>query len=64
MTRHEDVIIEYFRPKEGDMVVDIGAHIGRYTIIASKRVGANGKVIAIEANPSNFEMLKRNIQLN
>src|SRR5215212_6132690 len=64
MTRHEDVIIEYFRPKEGDIVVDIGAHIGRYTIIASKRVGANGKVVAIEANPSNFEMLNRNIKVN
>jgi FkbM family methyltransferase len=64
MTRHEDVIIEYFRPKEGDIVVDIGAHIGRYTIIASKRVGANGKVIAIEADPNNFEILNRNVQLN
>ncbi|MBD0360093.1 MAG: FkbM family methyltransferase, partial [Nitrososphaeraceae archaeon] len=46
------------------VVVDIGAHIGRYTIIASKRVGASGKVIAIEADPSNFEMLNRNIHLN
>jgi FkbM family methyltransferase len=64
MTRHEDVIIQYFHPKEGDVVIDVGAHIGRYTIIASKRVGPNGKVIAIEADPSNFEMLNRNIQLN
>jgi FkbM family methyltransferase len=64
MTRHEDVIIEHFRPKEGDVVVDVGAHIGRYTIIASKRVGPTGKVIAIEADPSNFEMLNRNIELN
>src|SRR5215217_4348696 len=64
MTIREDDIIEYFTPKEGDIVVDIGAHIGRYTIISSKRVGANGKVIAIEADPSNFEMLKSNIKLN
>jgi FkbM family methyltransferase len=64
MTRHEDVIIEHFRPKEGDVVLDVGAHIGRYTIIASKRVGPTGKVIAIEADPSNFEMLNRNIELN
>jgi FkbM family methyltransferase len=64
MTRHEDVIIEHFRPREGDVVVDVGAHIGRYTIIASKQVGPNGKVIAIEADPSNFEMLNRNIELN
>jgi FkbM family methyltransferase len=64
MTNHEEDIIEHFTPKEGDIVVDIGAHMGRYTIISSKRVGANGKVVAIEAHPSNFEMLKSNIKLN
>src|SRR5215208_1898119 len=64
MTIREDDIIEHFTPKEGDVVVDIGANIGRYTIISSKRVGANGKVVAIEAHPGNFEMLNRNIELN
>jgi FkbM family methyltransferase len=64
MTRHEDDIIERFLPKQGDIVVDIGAHMGRYTIISSKRVGANGKVVAIEAHPGNFEMLNSNIKLN
>ena len=64
MTEHEHDLIERFCPKEGDVVVDIGAHIGCYTIISSKRVGANGKVIAIEADPSNFEMLNHNIKLN
>jgi FkbM family methyltransferase len=64
MTRHEDDIIEHFTPKEGDIVVDIGAHMGRYTIIGSKRVGTQGKVVAIEAHPGNFEMLNRNIKLN
>jgi FkbM family methyltransferase len=64
MTIREDDIIEHFTPKEGDIVVDIGAHMGRYTIISSKRVGANGKVVAIEAHPGNFEMLNSNIKLN
>ena len=64
MSRHEDEIIRYFNTKQGDIVVDVGAHIGRYTIIASKRVGENGKVIAIEAHPGNYEMLNRNIELN
>src|SRR5918996_3387500 len=64
MTNHEDDIIEHFTPKQGDIVVDIGAHMGRYTIISSKRVGTNGKVVAIEAHPGNFEMLNRNIKLN
>ena len=65
MTYHEhDILEHYFTPKEGDIFVDVGAHIGKYTIIASKRVGANGKVIAIEADPGNFDLLNRNIQLN
>jgi FkbM family methyltransferase len=64
MTIHEDDIITRFTPKEGDIVVDIGAHMGRYTIIGSKRVGTQGKVVAIEAHPGNFEMLNRNIKLN
>src|SRR5215216_8186406 len=64
MTIHEDDIIKRFTPKEGDVVVDIGAHIGLYTIIASKRVGAKGKVVAVEADPANFEMLNHNIALN
>ena len=64
MSAHEDEIIEHFCPKEGDIVVDVGAHYGRYTIIGSKRVGINGKVIAIEAHPGNFDILNRNIQLN
>ncbi len=64
MTIHEDDIITRFTPKKGDIVVDIGAHIGLYTIIGAKRVGAQGKVVAIEADPENFEMLNSNIKLN
>jgi FkbM family methyltransferase len=64
MTGHEDEIEEHFTPKGGDTVVDVGAHAGHYTLISSKRVGANGKIVAIEADPSNFEILNRNIKLN
>jgi FkbM family methyltransferase len=65
MTFHEDEILDqHFIPKQGDIVVDVGAHIGPYTIIGSKRVGPNGKVVSIEAHPGNFDVLNRNIQLN
>ena len=64
MTIRENEMLELFRPKQGDTVVDIGAHMGKYTLIASMCVGANGKVIAIEAHPGNYEMLNRNIKLN
>jgi FkbM family methyltransferase len=64
MTCHEDEIVEHFSPKEGDIVVDIGAAFGFYTILSSKRVGMKGKVVAIEAQPDSFEMLNKNIKLN
>ncbi|HET9806211.1 MAG TPA: FkbM family methyltransferase [Nitrososphaeraceae archaeon] len=65
MTFHEDELIEHnFTPREGDIVIDVGAHIGPYTLKASRHVGLNGKVIAIEADPENFKLLKLNIQLN
>ena len=64
MTKHEEEIIGLFRPKEGDTVVDIGAHMGRYTITSSKSVGASGKVIAVEAHPYNFRILQHNLRLN
>jgi FkbM family methyltransferase len=61
--REED-IVKLFRPKEADIVVDIGAHIGKYTIIASKMVGSKGKAIAIEAHPVNYDILEQNIVIN
>ena len=64
MPGHETYILTKFTPKGGDVVIDIGAHIGLYTIISSKQVGNTGKVVAIEADPDNFEILKRNIALN
>lgn len=65
MIFHEDDLIDqYFTPKEDNIVIDVGAHIGPYTLKASKHVGLNGKVVAIEADPANFDILNLNIQLN
>ncbi len=61
---HEEHILSRFVPKEGEVVIDIGAHIGKYTILSSKFVGKAGKVVAIEADPDTFQILKRNIVLN
>jgi len=49
---------------EGDVVVDIGANIGYYTVLASKQVGNMGKVYAFEPDPTNFELLKKNVKEN
>lgn len=49
---------------QGNTVLDIGANIGYYTLIMSKLVGSTGKVYAFEPEPKNFEILKKNIELN
>jgi len=60
----EEAILTRFDPQPGDVVLDIGANLGRYTVIAAKKIQKEGKVISIEANPSIFELLTKNIQLN
>jgi FkbM family methyltransferase len=59
----EDV---YFQKilRKGINIVDIGAHIGMYTILAAEKVGDIGKVISVEPEPRNYEQLKKNIELN
>ena len=60
----ESEIIKMLKLKEGDIAIDCGAHVGKYTVLFSKLVGENGKVISVEADPENFKILKRNISLN
>jgi FkbM family methyltransferase len=48
----------------GDVVVDLGAHVGYYTLLCAKLVGSHGKVFAFEPFPEHFELLKRNIKAN
>jgi FkbM family methyltransferase len=50
--------------KPGMTVVDIGANFGYYTILAAANVGRRGKVFALEPHPRNFEILKKNINVN
>jgi FkbM family methyltransferase len=55
---------EYMRPKRGDIFIDIGAHIGKYTMQAAKIVGNEGIVIAIEAEPTTFKALTEGVASN
>ena len=48
----------------GDVVIDVGANIGCFTILASRAVGSTGRVIAIEPDAANFRQLTHNIALN
>lgn len=49
---------------EGDIVIDVGANIGYYTLIFAQLVGSSGKVFAFEPESKNFEILKKNIKIN
>ena len=50
--------------KRGNVVLDIGANIGYYTLIAAKVVGETGKVFAFEPYPTTFSILEKNVKVN
>lgn len=50
------MLLESLKP--GMTVVDVGANVGYYTILMSKRVGTSGKVFAFEPDPLNFSILE------
>jgi FkbM family methyltransferase len=52
----------FLRP--GMTVLDLGAHHGYYTLLASKRVGAQGKVFAFEPSPRERRALRLHLILN
>jgi FkbM family methyltransferase len=56
------VIQREVRPSQ--LVLDIGANIGYFTLLLAKQVGPEGKVIAFEPFPKIFEVLKENVALN
>lgn len=60
----EPYVKDVFHPKKGDIVIDIGAHIGTYTLNGAKRVGEKGMVVSFEPDPENFALLSKNIQTN
>jgi len=45
----------------GFTILDIGAHVGIFTLLASRLVGPRGKVIALEPDPINARFLRRNV---
>jgi len=51
----------YSDPRPGSVVVDIGANIGAFSLLASRTAR---RVYAVEPIPSNYEILCRNVQLN
>ena len=68
MTGHptEPVTLDLFGRllRKGDIVVDVGAHIGLHALFAARAVGPLGRVVAIEPQPYNCERLMVNASAN
>jgi len=64
---HVWIIEEYSRPgfeiSDDDIVIDIGAHIGLFSLFASQFC-KKGKIFSFEPINENFELLKENIKIN
>jgi len=56
------LVASLLRP--GDVFVDVGAHIGWFTTVGARQVGASGAVIACEPYPPNTRALRKNLALN
>ena len=50
--------------KPGMTVLDVGAHHGLYTLLASRLVGRTGKVIAFEPSPRERKRLAKHVRWN
>jgi FkbM family methyltransferase len=44
--------------------IDVGAHVGQYTLLASHRVTSSGEVHSFEPTPATFALLSNNVRLN
>jgi FkbM family methyltransferase len=63
---YEEETTRYFKEniKEGDVVFDVGANLGYYTLLFARLVGSTGVVYAFEPDPEIFEILKSNVEKN
>lgn len=46
--------------KEGDVVFDVGAHVGFYSMLSSELIGPSGQVHSFEPTPRTFQTLQEN----
>jgi FkbM family methyltransferase len=59
--RHEiDFYERTLRP--GMTVLDVGAHVGLYSVIGARRVGPTGRVFSFEPVPPTIEFLRQNVE--
>lgn len=57
-----DFFLQFLKP--GMVMFDIGAHIGEYTLLAAKMVGASGQIYAFEPQSHLFPILRQSVEMN
>src|SRR3984893_9632977 len=60
-TRNEVALLRSF-VRTGDLIYDVGAHIGTFAIPLAMAAGENGAVVTIEADSKNFALLRQNLE--
>lgn len=53
-----------YSPKKGDIVVDMGAYSGIFSIYCAAKIKNTGKIIAFEPNKSSLRLFEKAIELN
>ena len=61
--RSEVAIAQRWIPP-GGVALDVGSHVGFYTVLFASLVGPTGRVVGVEPVPANFAVLERNVNLN
>ena len=55
-------LVDFLQP--GDTFIDVGSHVGYYSLLARQVVGPTGRVVAFEPNPETFATLAANVMIN
>lgn len=50
--------------KKGDIILDLGGHIGLFSLLASRLVGERGKIFSFEPSKESYELFKKNLMIN
>lgn len=61
--RNETFLFEHCL-KAGTYFLDLGAHLGYYSVLAGIKVQPGGRIFSFEPDPKNYSIFKRNIELN
>jgi FkbM family methyltransferase len=58
---NEDYTGKFYEIKKGDVIFDLGANVGSFSIYAAKK---GAKVVAFEPDPFNIKYISKNIEIN